>query len=58
MAWRHGWDGPRPYAYGPPAWRSEDELAMLQDQAAHVEAMLEDIQNRIADIEKNKKGKE
>jgi hypothetical protein len=58
MAWRHGWDRPGPYAYGPPACRPEDELAMLQDQATHIEAMLEDFRGRIADIEKNEKGKE
>jgi hypothetical protein len=62
MAWRHGWGGyPGPYAYGPepvyapPMPSREDELRMLQDQASRMEAALEDIRRRMADLEQSDK---
>jgi len=62
MAWRHGWGGyPGPYAYAPqPAWgvpapSREDELRMLQDQAAQMEATLEDIRKRMTELEQSGK---
>lgn len=55
QGWGPGWYGgpawPEPY-WGPTAPGREEELALLKDEAAAMEAGLEDIRARMAELEK------
>jgi hypothetical protein len=48
-----GWAGGMPYAYGP--WEArptkEDELAFLKDEAESVREYLEEVEQRISELE-------
>ncbi|HDN65984.1 MAG TPA: hypothetical protein ENF23_06825 [Methanosarcinales archaeon] len=46
--------GYAPPVYAPPAWTEEQELAMLESQAAILEQQLEQIRKRLEEMEMKK----